>query len=44
MVIPVGPPFLAQNLMLVEKDPDGRVRTRVLLPVSFVPLTGSGSR
>jgi protein-L-isoaspartate(D-aspartate) O-methyltransferase len=44
MVIPVGPPFMAQNLMLVEKDPDGRVHTRVLLPVSFVPLTGSGSR
>ncbi|MDQ4059587.1 MAG: protein-L-isoaspartate(D-aspartate) O-methyltransferase, partial [Pseudomonadota bacterium] len=44
MVIPVGPPFMAQNLMLVEKDPDGKVHTRVLLPVSFVPLTGSGGR
>ena len=44
MVIPVGPPFMAQNLMLVEKSPDGKVRTRVLLPVSFVPLTGSSGR
>ena len=44
MVIPVGPAFMAQNLMLVEKDPNGKVQTRVLLPVSFVPLTGSGSR
>jgi protein-L-isoaspartate(D-aspartate) O-methyltransferase len=44
MVIPVGPAFMAQNLMLVEKDPAGKVSTRVLLPVSFVPLTGSGSR
>jgi protein-L-isoaspartate(D-aspartate) O-methyltransferase len=44
MVIPVGPPFMAQNLMLVEKTPDGKVHTRVLLPVSFVPLTGSGGR
>ena len=44
MVIPVGPAFMAQNLMLVEKDPTGKVSTRVLLPVSFVPLTGSGSR
>jgi protein-L-isoaspartate(D-aspartate) O-methyltransferase len=44
MVIPVGPPFMAQNLMLVEKNPDGQVHTRVLLPVSFVPLTGSGGR
>jgi protein-L-isoaspartate(D-aspartate) O-methyltransferase len=44
MVIPVGPAFMAQNLMLVEKDPTGKVSTRVLLPVSFVPLTGSGTR
>jgi protein-L-isoaspartate(D-aspartate) O-methyltransferase len=44
MVIPVGPAFMAQNLMLVEKDPNGKVQTRVLLPVRFVPLTGSGSR
>ncbi len=44
MVIPVGPPFMAQNLMLVEKGADGKVHTRVILPVSFVPLTGSGSR
>jgi protein-L-isoaspartate(D-aspartate) O-methyltransferase len=44
MVIPVGPAFMAQNLMLVEKDSNGKVQTRVLLPVSFVPLTGSGSR
>ncbi len=40
MVIPVGPPFLAQHLLLVEKRDDGTVRTRQLLPVAFVPLTG----
>ncbi len=40
MVIPVGAPFLAQHLMLVEKGDDGSVRTRQLLPVAFVPLTG----
>jgi protein-L-isoaspartate(D-aspartate) O-methyltransferase len=33
MIIPVGPPFLAQNLMLVEKDGQERVHTRALLPV-----------
>ena len=44
MVIPVGPPFMAQNLMLIEKEPDGKVHTRALLPVSFVPLTGRGGR
>jgi protein-L-isoaspartate(D-aspartate) O-methyltransferase len=40
MVIPVGAPFLAQHLMLVEKRDDGSVLTRQLLPVAFVPLTG----
>jgi len=38
MVIPVGGPFLAQQLTLVEKAADGRVHTRQLLPVAFVPL------
>ncbi|UCH73631.1 MAG: protein-L-isoaspartate(D-aspartate) O-methyltransferase [Rhodospirillales bacterium] len=38
MVIPVGGPFAAQQLTLVEKTADGRVRTRQLLPVAFVPL------
>ncbi len=40
MVIPVGPPFLTQQLMLVEKRADGSVVTRQVLPVAFVPLTG----
>jgi protein-L-isoaspartate(D-aspartate) O-methyltransferase len=39
MVIPVGSPFAVQQLMLVEKGRDGKVRTRQLLPVAFVPLT-----
>jgi protein-L-isoaspartate(D-aspartate) O-methyltransferase len=39
MVIPVGPPFVTQQLALVTKDAQGAVRTRQLLPVSFVPLT-----
>jgi protein-L-isoaspartate(D-aspartate) O-methyltransferase len=40
MVIPVGGPFFVQQLMLVEKGEDGRVTSRQLLPVRFVPLTG----
>ena len=40
MVIPVGSGFFTQTLMLVQKDADGRVRTRQVLPVRFVPLTG----
>ena len=40
MVIPVGAPFLVQHLVLVEKDLDGKVTTRLVLPVAFVPFTG----
>ena len=40
MVIPVGGAFLAQQLMLVEKNADGGIVTRQVLPVRFVPLTG----
>lgn len=38
MVIPVGPPLGTQSLMLVEKDAEGKIRTRNLMPVRFVPL------
>jgi protein-L-isoaspartate(D-aspartate) O-methyltransferase len=38
MLIPVGPQFGAQNLVLVTKK-DGKVRTRTLMPVRFVPVT-----
>ncbi len=40
MVIPVGTSFLTQQLMLIEKMPDGSVTTQQMLPVRFVPLTG----
>jgi len=42
MVIPVGGAFALQHLVLVEKLPDGRVRTRQTLPVAFVPLVRGG--
>lgn len=42
MVVPVGPPSSTQQLMLVEKRTDGRIRKRSLGPVAFVPLTGAG--
>lgn len=38
MVIPVGAVFATQTLLLVEKDQNGQVRTRDLMPVTFVPL------
>ncbi|MEA3302350.1 MAG: protein-L-isoaspartate(D-aspartate) O-methyltransferase [Pseudomonadota bacterium] len=41
MVVPVGSRFMTQELLLVEKNSAGDVTTRQLLPVIFVPLTGS---
>ena len=40
MVIPVGGQFMAQWLLLIEKQDDGSVVTRQVSPVRFVPLTG----
>ncbi len=40
MVIPVGAPSRVQQLILITKAEDGTLRTRQLLPVRFVPLTG----
>ena len=39
MIIPVGAPFTTQSLLLVRKTAGGRITTRQLLPVAFVPLT-----
>lgn len=40
MVIPVGAPFQGQQLLMIEKQADGSLRSRQLMAVSFVPLTG----
>lgn len=40
MLIPLGSTFMPQHLVLVEKDMQDRIRTRELMPVQFVPLTG----
>ena len=37
MIIPVGSPFMTQQLMLVEKK-NGRMRTSSMMPVQFVPF------
>ena len=39
MILPVGSSGWTQNLILVKKNSEGKVRTRNLLPVRFVPLT-----
>ena len=40
MVLPVGTRFTTQQLVLVRKLANGRITTRQMLPVAFVPLTG----
>ena len=40
LMIPVGPVFQVQQLSLVNKDPEGELTTRQILPVRFVPFTG----
>ncbi|EGY01235.1 protein-L-isoaspartate O-methyltransferase [Nitrospirillum viridazoti Y2] len=40
LLLPVGPAGSAQQLCLVEKGRDGRVRERPLLAVAFVPMVG----
>jgi protein-L-isoaspartate(D-aspartate) O-methyltransferase len=39
IVIPLGPPYMFQELLVLEKDENGAFATRNVLPVSFVPLT-----
>jgi protein-L-isoaspartate(D-aspartate) O-methyltransferase len=40
MIMPVGGPFLTQNLVFLEKGADGSVAQRNVLPVVFVRLLG----
>ncbi|UCC56644.1 MAG: protein-L-isoaspartate(D-aspartate) O-methyltransferase [Gammaproteobacteria bacterium] len=40
LVIPVGLPYMPQELLLVKKDLQGEIHTRDILSVAFVPLTG----
>jgi len=44
MVIPVGDPHGEQSLVVVEKSVSGRISTRNVAPVLFVPLTREPSR
>jgi protein-L-isoaspartate(D-aspartate) O-methyltransferase len=40
MIIPVGSPFMTQQLMLIEKI-NGKTRTKSMMPVRFVPFKRS---
>ncbi|MDD3813904.1 MAG: protein-L-isoaspartate(D-aspartate) O-methyltransferase [Desulfocapsaceae bacterium] len=39
LIIPVGQPYMPQELLVLEKDQQGMFSSRNVLPVSFVPLT-----
>lgn len=40
IVIPIGARFAGQNLIVAEKNNDGSITQREILPVAFVPFTG----
>ncbi len=42
LVIPVGQPYAHQDLLLLEKGPDGALSLTEVLGVAFVPMTGGG--
>ncbi|NOQ52745.1 MAG: protein-L-isoaspartate(D-aspartate) O-methyltransferase [Desulfuromonadaceae bacterium] len=43
LIIPVGMPYMSQELLLVEKDLAGKLHTRDILGVAFVPMTGGAN-
>ncbi len=43
LVIPVGAPHRPQELLLVQKDAQGHLRRKNILPVAFVPFTSDES-
>ena len=44
IVIPIGGPFEVQRLVVVEKTPEGKRRSRAVMPVRFVPMTGRAQK
>jgi len=40
MILPLGSPYSVQTLVLITKDKNGKVRSRSLMPVRFVPMLG----
>jgi protein-L-isoaspartate(D-aspartate) O-methyltransferase len=44
LVVPVGGQLAGQTLLVIEKQPDGRITRRAVLAVRFVPLTDQSGR
>ncbi len=44
LVIPVGLPYMSQSLLLIKKDENGKISTRDVLAVAFVPLVNDSEK
>ncbi len=44
IVIPIGGAYQIQTLMVITKDSEGAVRSQQLIPVRFVPMTGTAEK
>ena len=44
LVIPLGQPFMSQELTVIEKQQDGSIRSQHVMGVVFVPLTHENER
>jgi protein-L-isoaspartate(D-aspartate) O-methyltransferase len=44
IVIPIGGPYQTQRLVVITKEPDGSRRSKTVLAVRFVPMTGEAQR
>ncbi len=44
LIIPIGGVYQVQTLMVLTKETSGRVKTRQVIPVRFVPMTGRAER
>jgi protein-L-isoaspartate(D-aspartate) O-methyltransferase len=44
MILPVGPQLRGQDLLILEKDGEGKVETTQLFPVRFVPMVRENER
>jgi protein-L-isoaspartate(D-aspartate) O-methyltransferase len=43
LIIPVGAACEVQQLMVIDRDPDGKFSNRTVIPVRFVPMTRTTS-
>jgi len=44
MIVPVGGPYEVQNLVVLTKSEKGELKTKSLIPVRFVPMTGKAQK